>query len=749
VKVLLRLLLPVLVVALAACQGPTTGGPDDGGPDDPQPLTGVITGALTDSAGAPLAGAQVTLGSAAITAASVDLAAAQLFVTNEHGQFAFDVENEGEYTITSMLDEEGAFARVTVTRDPDGNLASSPVTMQAAEFGGVAGTVQSSSAGAWAFLLGTSFMAAADDDGSFVISRVPAGDYQLAPGLLGVRGAPVPVTVEPGELTEVSEPLLFGPVITSIDPVGFMPQEDAWGPNGEEMLITIQGSGFGSSMGVSQLRYGPSSANPLVVSWTDDEIRLRMSWARDSYVITNEDLRFALSGVTGEAFSARLGSISGSVNEGDCSYGWDPEVRRIHAHAYSFGSSVRNAPVLFSVENGVLRSAPGAPGGNTFITNDAGCVEVVVEPDSPTTLLVRVGASFEGVELGEVALPTPLSLQLDEDSFLYNPADDTVELTGHLTYVASGEGVVADANLSAGVAFNYSGSFLFQAPLTLGANGRFAFSVPVEFLQDEYLDLAILYQGVALTWQYFRAEPVIHVNATTDAMNPVSTVQIPAHSHVNIAINVDAAAAAAGAALWVELDGSLPLQVEWDEVLYYSENSYQFGLSPVFPWTAAAADPLAIQVMAICRGSCVIVESDAATAFVTVWNPNYSSESVSLFAFTEAFHDLGEPSNDTRSGALTIDATSGESGALETVGDVDYFVMSGADGEEFSLLFTAPGSVHTLFTVETAAGDYKEGPLTSGASADVVAGDYIRVEASGPFAGASVSSLYFIEVLPD
>lgn len=182
----------------------------------------MITGTLTDSSGAPLADAEVTLGYAGITVAALEPAAAQWYATNELGQFAFDVGEEGDYTLIWMEGNEGALRRVTVNRDAEGNLTSSPITMQAAELGRVAGRVVTRGAEPWAFLLGTSFHAPADANGDFLIRGVPAGNYELAPGLVGVRGKAVAVTVEPGAVTTVDEPLEFGPIITGVNPVGFM-----------------------------------------------------------------------------------------------------------------------------------------------------------------------------------------------------------------------------------------------------------------------------------------------------------------------------------------------------------------------------------------------------------------------------------------------------------------------------------------------------------------------------------------------
>lgn len=746
-KPFLRLFLPVLVVALAACQGPSVNGPDidDNGPDDdPQPLTGAITGTLTDSSGAPLAYAEVELGYAGITVAALEPASAQVYATDAHGQFAFDVNEAGDYTLTWMhpTKPEGALRRVTVNRDADGNLSSSPITMQAAELGRVAGRVVTRGAEPWAFLLGTSFLAPADPNGDFLISRVPAGNYLLAPGLLGVRGKAVEVTVEPGAITTVSELLEFGPVIDSVNPGGFQAADDYVNPG--DTIFSIRGSGFGNSMGVSQLRYGSLPVNGYVTSWSDEEIVVRMFATALHASAMHEDLRFTLSAISGEARSERVGVVYGSVYSGTCNDDWDPENTWIRAGAFSFGLPVGGAPVEFAIENGVARSTPGAPAGTIFLADTDGCVNVVVEPEPASTPVMVVTASYEGVELhGTVAIAT-VELQLDSPVYYHEYADDNVTVTGQLINSRNGAAITG-TGFVAGVDMDYSDfTYGYETPLTLDADGRFSISVPIELMTTNYPQLDILYSGVSIASQGFEFEPIHTISAAVTSSDPVRTVEIEPGTRMTFLLNVDEATAASGPALYIELNNWLPLQVDWQGERYYSEDHFMFEANSISGFSTSSLSTMGIGVETACRGSCVILDSQAGTAYVRVENRNYESVSLDLYVFTDVLQDTGEPANDTRDGATIIDASNPEeSGALETVHDVDYFLVGGPEGLPVAIDFFSAGFPAVMW-VETASGEFKAGPFYNGETASVVGGDYLRIEADGPFAAPSAESAYYL-----
>lgn len=493
----------LFALVLTACQNTGPSGPRD---DDPRALEGVITGALTDSGGAPVAGAQVTLGGGAIAPAALELrpAAADLTVTDADGRFAFDVPEAGEYTLTTLSDTEGAFMRVTVTRGADGKLTSTPISLQSAPLGGVAGRIAGHGAGAWAFLLGTSFLATTDAEGAFVISRVPAGTYQLAPGLLGATGEPVTVTVEAGKVTTVTTPLALGPVITSVEPAGFVPyiyDLDTERPVPDQ--IRIKGSGFGSSPGISQLRYAGQELSDYVLSWTDDEIvvDLRHNWGTGNRrVVTEDELRFSFANATGEAYSDIGGVVNGYID----SVGWNcanehTDGAWVTLRNYVLNFPVRNAEIALSVTNGTAHEAPGQPAVALVTTNAYGCAQTYIEPQAAPLLPTIVGASYQGSAFTPEVVGNHALIELDASELELEPGEITIR--GQLLHATTEEPMGDDGNYTAAFGYGCAPADEGLIPLNLDDQGRF--QIAADLLEEGCYSLNAFYRGHWLTMHTF------------------------------------------------------------------------------------------------------------------------------------------------------------------------------------------------------------------------------------------------------
>mgnify|MGYP001026632698 CR=1 FL=1 len=739
-KHLTRSLLVVLSLVLVACQGPGVVGP---GVDDPGAPEGVIVGTLTDRAGVPLVGAQVTLGGGSVSAAGLTTVAVDLVFTNVRGEFAFNVGEEGEYTLTSLLDDQGAFARVLVTRGADGKLVSGAVSLQAVELGAVAGRIAGKGAGAWAYLLGTSFLASTDADGAFVISRVPAGTYQLAPGLLGATGAPVSVTVEAGKLTTVAAPLVLGPVITGVEPSGFSTWGRAWDTGSDTPSeVVIRGSGFGDEVGLSQLRYAGWELSNAVLSWSDDEIVLstRHDWGRNR-TVDFEELRFSFASVTGSALSNVGGIVSGYGSTFEClpavhNEGWVGIAPRVF-----WDTRVRGAEVAFTVFNGSARSGPGGAMVSVITTDDDGCAAAYIEADANARLPVVAEVSFHGATLEPLVVGNGAYLELD--SYYVEPGPNVVQ--GQLLLWETGEPMDDDGNYTAGMSCMYRGVKV-EVPISLDNEGRF--SVPLEVSDEPWCDhLVIKYRGVEVSGASLSviSEPETqYVAATTSAYSPVASAHLQPGWSARFEVEVDATVANAGAALYLELSQDLPTEVVWRGAAYYSASRERFSATPMGPASEGQLQPSSIDVLITCRGSCVIVDSTTATAVVTVTNPYEYDYFFDLYAYTEAFNDLSEPMNDSRAGAELFSLTEGASGALETIGDVDYYQVS-LDGPSSGILdLYTSGFVEAVVFVEDASGLTEHGPYYPGDHFDVLAGDYLRVQAVGDVAAASANSAYYL-----
>lgn len=153
---------------------------------------------------------------------------------------------------------------------------------------------------------------------------------------------------------------------------------------------------------------------------------------------------------------------------------------------------------------------------------------------------------------------------------------------------------------------------------------------------------------------------------------------------------------------------------------------------------ATSLAPQSITVNPTCAGSCVVQKLTDTVYYVQVENQTSTAQTVHLYGFVRYYDDPYEPGNDVRSGAITLaPGSTGDSGALETLGDQDYWQM-GATG---TLSFDATNSVQERADVFDNAGTFLT-TLLPGDTYSVAYGDLVRVYASGnqraAVAGASV-----------
>lgn len=132
------------------------------------------------------------------------------------------------------------------------------------------------------------------------------------------------------------------------------------------------------------------------------------------------------------------------------------------------------------------------------------------------------------------------------------------------------------------------------------------------------------------------------------------------------------------------IDATDGLRLEWwtsiaGTRLLVSESPQLFGPSDAV-LTAGTNDVVEQRSIAAewgCLGPCIARPFSVGTAAIRIVNDAASSRTVQFYAYGRAHGDLNEP-NDTASNAERIDVTSiGDSfeGALETSGDVDWFVV--------------------------------------------------------------------------
>lgn len=495
-RLALALLLTLLMVA---CGGPSPTQP-------PVTPTGVITGTLTDGQGAPVADAQVVLGDATSLAAGQALApaAAAMTTTNAHGQFALDVDEEGEYTLTVLLDHEGAHARVTVIRDASGRLTSQPLAMSTAPLGAVSGTVAGKGAGAWAFLLGTSFLATTDADGSFLISRVPAGTYRLAAGALGAVGPATEVTVGAGEVTNVTEPLEFGPVITSVEPAGLVPVTTSFADDAETHEVRLRGRGFGDSMGVSRVLYAGRDISDHVMAWSENEIVLASEWVLypgHTRPVAEDDLHYSVATTSGEATSEVAGYWYAQVGGNqDCRPGHYPEGW--FAVTVSVSSRVVTDLTLdLEVFHATARSSESGAEVHELITGPSGCAAAYLDSDGKLPVVVQVG--IDGHKHDPNLLLNPPGILVAP----FTAVAGTNRVTGLITTHDGLEPMTDDGHFTARIWDWCEDRFGPAAPVHIDDTGTFTTDIDIPDPGDCNTTVYFFYRGAEFHQESLSTEP--------------------------------------------------------------------------------------------------------------------------------------------------------------------------------------------------------------------------------------------------
>lgn len=197
--------------------------------------------------------------------------------------------------------------------------------------------------------------------------------------------------------------------------------------------------------------------------------------------------------------------------------------------------------------------------------------------------------------------------------------------------------------------------------------------------------------------------------------------------------------------VFLELDRNLNLELRnpFDYSVVASSSSPAFYARNTLGLAAAGAaglDAQAIGVATACRGSCILLPGGSATYFARVQNPTNTSVAVNVYFFRDAEQDTNEP-NDTQASATFFDVLSadGDQGAIELLGDVDYFRMSGPATIAFSTAAGNPVRLR-LAVVRPSGGD--ETWIDGQGSINVFANDVVRVFSPAGRAGAPASSQY-------
>ena len=236
------------------------------------------------------------------------------------------------------------------------------------------------------------------------------------------------------------------------------------------------------------------------------------------------------------------------------------------------------------------------------------------------------------------------------------------------------------------------------------------------------------------------------LTAGTDRDTTILSGSLPANSFKLLIIDVPSEVADVGEALYIELDQSLELSVfDSDRGLYASSSSAAFFATGDEGLNSTGLATLDLPfVIGGCRGSCVIQDATATSHFVKIENTTNVNVTYSLYAFVENYQEAGENENDSVSGAISLGSGVSEAGAIESLGDIDYY--EAASSGTLTLLDTSWSEVR----VDITGSDGTAETLQPGESfGRLRTDDLIKVyEVSGDRAAAAKESKYTILIDP-
>ena len=213
-----------------------------------------------------------------------------------------------------------------------------------------------------------------------------------------------------------------------------------------------------------------------------------------------------------------------------------------------------------------------------------------------------------------------------------------------------------------------------------------------------------------------------------------------------------------GELLYVEAVGSglqVSLRTSGNSLLGVSTSPRYFAYGTTFLAAGAdvddegdeALEAASLVTAFVCQGPCVAIRSPGIASYLMrVENLSGSSRSFSLFAYTIPVNDTFEP-NGSRASATVLPSTGNYRGAIEWLGDEDWFVYTGPSSADLFLVFT-PFDFDLgleLEFVDCPTCEVLDG--RSGSDVEgLLSGDVLRVRSAAGRAGPAGSSGYDIEI---
>lgn len=203
--------------------------------------------------------------------------------------------------------------------------------------------------------------------------------------------------------------------------------------------------------------------------------------------------------------------------------------------------------------------------------------------------------------------------------------------------------------------------------------------------------------------------------------------------------------------LYIELDRNISLEVlpaSYASVEFSASSSAYFGTG-LTGLTAAVADGSlsgqTVTTPVTCRGSCVILDAAPSTFYVRVVNTGaITMNDVNLYVYGDDYADETEGINDTP--ATGPNLVSFDSGAIETIGDVDYWYMPNNGNVQFDVVQNGIALEAEIVDSNGNRVPTSTGPYLDGDVIQVFAGEFLRIwTVDENRAAASANSQYYLE----
>lgn len=240
--------------------------------------------------------------------------------------------------------------------------------------------------------------------------------------------------------------------------------------------------------------------------------------------------------------------------------------------------------------------------------------------------------------------------------------------------------------------------------------------------------------------------PSSYTNVPADATvpsGPTATYTLAGHETADYRVSMSAVS---DALFHAEADGSVTILVmdSSGRPLVSSSSSSYFrsgtsALSLAATNSAGGLTTSGITVTDTCTGPCAQVPVSSSYYYVEVTNTSSSSTSVDLFFYGTPYGDEYETSNDNWSTTSAALNSTGDSGAIETIGDVDYWKVNQSGTWDFS---ATSSTIDPVVYIVDGSGNRRYGPYYSGDTIQAFAGWYYEVVSSSGYAGISDFSSY-------